>query len=179
MIPARTNTTIHASGRNLKARRSPAPARACRDRAAAKAAAARRLRPRAPAERAGLRARLPWKGGPPRRGARNQEGLTKHHLCRRRRAARPQAVSSVAPNASAFRMTRGSLRPCLGTTSASRRRVTFRQTLLELPQLVRELARLLMIPCSFQRPDAAEEVAGSFTSRAVGQSLSPERFQLL
>src|SRR6266498_10193 len=135
MIPARTNTTIHASGRNLKARRSPAPARACRDRAAAKAAAARRLRPRAPAERAGLRARLPWKGGPPRRGARNQEGLTKHHLCRRRRAARPEAVSSVAPNASAFRMTRASLRPCLGTTSASRRRVTFRQTLLGVGRL--------------------------------------------
>src|SRR6266571_6677069 len=44
------------------------------------------------------------------------------------RAARPDAASSVAPIANCYRH---SLRPCLGTTIASRRRAAFRQTLLD------------------------------------------------
>src|SRR5207247_5634765 len=43
------------------------------------------------------------------------------------RAARPQAASSVAPIASCYWR---SLRPCLGTTIAPRRRATFHQALL-------------------------------------------------
>src|SRR3954452_10361177 len=43
------------------------------------------------------------------------------------RAARPDAASSVAPVASRYER---SLRPCLGTTIAPRRRALFRQTLL-------------------------------------------------
>src|SRR5438105_12031863 len=43
------------------------------------------------------------------------------------RAARPEAASSVAPVVIHYR---GSLRPCLGTAIAPRRRARFRQTLL-------------------------------------------------
>jgi len=48
------------------------------------------------------------------------------------RAARPESASSVAPVASGYEH---SLRPCLGTTIAPRRRALFRQTVLALAAL--------------------------------------------
>ena len=50
--------------------------------------------------------------------------------CRRAALLAPRTVSSVAPVASGYER---SLRPCLGTTIAPRRRATFRQTLLDTP----------------------------------------------
>ena len=53
--------------------------------------------------------------------------MTKCGLCRRAALLAPRTASSVAPVANSYER---SLRPCLGTIIAPRRRATFRQTLL-------------------------------------------------
>src|SRR6187401_807983 len=58
-----------------------------------------------------------------------QGGLDETPTVPPERAARPDAASSVAPVPSRYER---SLRPCLGTTSAPRRRAEFRQSLLTL-----------------------------------------------
>ena len=54
-------------------------------------------------------------------------GLTKYRPRRQAALLAPRAASSVAPVASGYER---SLRPCLGTTIAARRRAIFRQALL-------------------------------------------------
>src|SRR5262245_7515673 len=68
---------------------------------------------------------------PSRPRRRTRGSWRNRRLCRRAALLAPMAASSVAPVASGHER---SLRPCLGTIIAPRRRATFRQTLLQAPR---------------------------------------------
>ena len=77
--------------------------------------------------------------GSPRRPGRTQlGGLDETPSVSPEHAARPDAASSVAPVSSGYER---SLRPCLGTTSALRRRAPFHQALLDGWRLGDQVAR--------------------------------------